>query len=60
MENKLDENQFFDGITRTEYIAQDTGSKVKGQVIDIYFENHEDAENYGCKYQEIYAVEVVR
>ncbi len=46
-------------IDGEEYIAQDTGSKVKGQVIDIYFENHEDAENYGCKYQEIYAVEVV-
>ncbi len=47
-------------IDGEEYTAQDTGSKVKGQVIDIYFENHEDAENYGCKYQEIYAVEVVR
>lgn len=47
-------------IDGQEYIAQDTGSKVKGQVIDIYFENHEDAENYGCKYQEIYAIEVVR
>lgn len=47
-------------IDGQEYIAQDTGSKVKGQVIDIYFDNHEDAENYGCKYQEIYVVEVVR
>ncbi len=47
-------------IDGQEYIAQDTGSKVKGQVIDVYFENHEDAESYGCKYQEIYAVEVVR
>ena len=47
-------------IDGEEYIAQDTGSKVKGQVIDIYFETHEEAENYGCKYQEIYAVEVVR
>lgn len=47
-------------IDGQEYTAQDTGSKIKGQVIDIYFDNHVEAENYGCKYQEIYAVEVVR
>ncbi len=46
-------------IDGQEYTAQDTGSKIKGQVIDIYFDNHVEAENYGCKYQEIYAVEVV-
>jgi 3D (Asp-Asp-Asp) domain-containing protein len=28
-------------------IAQDTGSAVKGNVIDIYFDNHEDAWNVG-------------
>ena len=28
-------------------IAQDTGSAVKGNVIDIYFNNHEDAQNIG-------------
>ena len=44
-------------IDGQEYIAQDTGSKVKGKVIDIYFENHEDAEAFGCEYQEIYSVE---
>ena len=28
-------------IDGQEYTAQDTGSKIKGQVIDIYFDNHE-------------------
>ena len=28
-------------------IAQDTGSAVKGNVIDIYFNNHKDAQNIG-------------
>lgn len=28
-------------------IAQDTGSAVKGNVIDIYFNNHKDAQNVG-------------
>lgn len=35
------------------YTAQDTGSAVKGNVIDIYFDSHEDAVNHGVKYMEV-------
>ena len=37
-----------------EYIAEDTGSAVKGNVIDIYFDSHEDAIEYGVQYKKIY------
>lgn len=37
-----------------EYIAEDTGSAVKGNVIDIYFDSHEDALEYGVQYKTIY------
>lgn len=37
-----------------EYIAEDTGSAVKGQVIDIYFSTHEAAREYGVQYKTIY------
>lgn len=33
-----------DGVT---YTAEDTGSAVKGNRIDIYFDSHREAENYG-------------
>ncbi len=42
------------GIDGHEYVAEDTGSAVKGNTLDIYFDNHEDAENYGVKYKTIY------
>ena len=32
-----------------EYIAEDTGSAIKGNKIDIYFESHEEAEKFGVK-----------
>ena len=35
------------------YTAQDTGSAVKGNVIDIYFDNHEDAVKHGVKHLEV-------
>lgn len=35
------------------YIAEDTGSAVKGNVIDIYFDTHSEAQNWGCKYLEV-------
>lgn len=35
------------------YTAQDTGSAVKGNVIDIYFESHEDAVKHGVKHLEV-------
>lgn len=37
-----------------EYIAEDTGSAVKGEIIDIYFESHEAAIEYGVQYKTIY------
>lgn len=43
-------------INGHEYIAQDTGSKVKGNVIDIYFDNHEDAVKFGCKKLDVFIV----
>lgn len=36
------------------YIAQDTGSAVKGNVIDVYFDSHEDAWNFGLQYAEVF------
>ena len=33
-----------DGVT---YIAEDTGSAVKGNVVDIYFDSHEEAVQFG-------------
>lgn len=36
-----------------EYTVQDTGSAVKGNVIDVYFASHSDALGHGVKYQEV-------
>lgn len=35
------------------YTAQDTGSAVKGNVIDVYYDSHEEALNHGAKYQKV-------
>ena len=40
-------------IGDTVYTAQDTGSAVKGNVIDIYFDSHKDAVKHGAKYLEV-------
>lgn len=37
-----------------EYVAEDTGSAVKGNIIDIYFASHEDACEYGVQNKTIY------
>lgn len=37
-----------------EYVAEDTGAAVKGNVIDIYFDSHDEAVNYGVQYKNIY------
>ena len=37
-----------------EYIAEDTGSAVKGNIIDIYFDSHELAVEYGVQMKTIY------
>ena len=41
-------------INGTEYVVQDTGSAVKGSVIDIYFDSHDEALSWGCQYIEIF------
>jgi 3D (Asp-Asp-Asp) domain-containing protein len=40
-----------------EYIVQDKGVKVKGNQIDIYFKNHQDAVQFGVQYKEIFIIE---
>lgn len=39
-----------DGVS---YIAEDTGSAVKGNVIDIYFSSHSEACEWGIRYKEV-------
>lgn len=36
------------------YVAQDTGSAIVGNRIDVYFDNHSDAHNFGVKYANVY------
>ena len=38
------------------YKAQDCGGGIKGNEIDIYFENHDEALNFGVQYAEIFLV----
>lgn len=35
------------------YIAEDCGSAIKGKEIDIYFNTHEEVDNFGVKYADI-------
>ena len=41
----------FDGH---EYIVQDRGGAIKGNRIDVYFENHAEAKQFGVKYKDVY------
>lgn len=36
-----------------EYIAEDTGSAIKGNKIDVYFDNHQEALKFGVKNLEV-------
>lgn len=40
-----------------EYIVQDRGGAIKGNRIDIYFESHEEALQFGVQYKEIFMKE---
>jgi 3D (Asp-Asp-Asp) domain-containing protein len=40
-------------INGNEYVAEDTGSAINGNRIDIYFDNHEDALDWGRQTIEI-------
>lgn len=41
-------------INGQEYKAQDTGGAIKGNRIDMYFDNHADAVEFGVQYMEVY------
>jgi len=45
-------------INGDEYVAEDTGSGIKGKKIDMYFEHHQDAVNWGVKTLEVFIREV--
>jgi 3D (Asp-Asp-Asp) domain-containing protein len=40
-------------INGEEYIAEDCGGAIKGNRIDIYFENHQDALDFGVQYANV-------
>jgi Uncharacterized protein conserved in bacteria len=40
-------------INGHDYIAQDTGSAIKGNRIDIFMTSHEDAKKFGVRYAEV-------
>lgn len=43
-------------INGNTYIAEDTGSAIKGNRIDIYFETHQEALNFGVQYADVYII----
>ena len=38
------------------YVAEDTGSAIKGNRIDIYFDTHQEALNFGVQYADVYII----
>lgn len=38
------------------YTAHDTGGAIKGNRIDVYFDNHQDALNFGVQYAEVFLI----
>jgi 3D (Asp-Asp-Asp) domain-containing protein len=45
-------------INGIEYIAEDCGGSIKGNKIDIYFESHKKALEFGIQYTEIFVKEM--
>jgi 3D (Asp-Asp-Asp) domain-containing protein len=41
-------------IDGNKYVAEDTGGAIKGNRIDIFFDSHTDALNFGVQYKDIY------
>lgn len=44
-------------INGTEYVVEDKGGVVKGNHIDIYFEDHQEALVFGVQYAEVFIIE---
>lgn len=40
-------------INGKEYVAEDTGGAVKGEKIDIFFDTHEEVEEFGVRYGDV-------
>ena len=38
------------------YTAHDTGGAIKGNRIDVYFDSHQDALNFGVQYAEVFLI----
>ena len=51
---KLGSQVYIDGYGYME--AQDTGSAIKGNIIDVYVADHQEALNLGVKYKDVYLV----
>lgn len=45
-------------INGNEYVAEDTGGAVTGNIIDIFFDDHEEALNFGVQYADVYVKEI--
>ena len=43
-------------INGNTYVSEDTGSAIKGNRIDIYFDTHQEALNFGVQYADVYKV----
>lgn len=43
-------------INGNEYIAEDRGSAIKGNMIDIFFDSHAETQKFGVQYFEVYEV----
>lgn len=39
------------------YVAEDVGGAIKGNTIDLYFNSHSEANNWGVKYRNVYLIE---
>lgn len=39
------------------YTAHDTGGAINGNRIDVYFNNHQDALNFGVQYADVYVIQ---
>ena len=35
------------------YVAEDIGGRVNGDIIDVFFDTHEDVEEFGVKYKNV-------